>query len=490
VVVLAIGVGLVVWKQKVGGTSGGSTSFNTLSREEMELLLADVAKTNPMVLKRLKEDPEMKDQQLKSLKELLAFASQAQHDGMADDPSNKQELQNIKAEVEAVSYDREVNKDKGPMPAFGFITEDQIKAFWDDTNPQGSKGLMDKIGLGGQKETRSHEDEFNDFLNAKLAVMKAQNPEMKDREITDDERKQAREIFAKTRIYRNEFEQKAANGELDPNFVKKTALQAKLQQAQFLARLYSDKVADQLKATDEEIAQYIKDHPEIDPEKKKDQAQQILDRAKGGEDFAALANQYSEDPGNKGQDGKDRGGLYENVRKGQFVPAFEQAALALKPGEIASQLVESDYGYHIIKLERALGPTPGAKADKDAEKAGGDEDKGSNESYSVRHILISTGVTDPEDKSPTGGRPVPVKDFARNKIEQEKEKKLIDQIIAQNHVEIAEDFTIPEVSDEQIQQMQKQRMQQMQPPPGAEAPNPNANAPGKPDDKKPEPKKK
>jgi len=184
VVVLAIGVGLVVWKQKVGASS---TSFNSISKDEMELLLSDVAKTNPMVLKRLKEDPDMKKQQLESLKELLAFATQAQKDGLANDDSNKQELLNIKAEVEAVNYDKEINKDKGPMPAFGFITEDQTKAFWDDTQP-GKTGLMQKIGLSQPGETRTHEDEFNDFLNAKIAVMKAGNPEMADRQVTDEEK--------------------------------------------------------------------------------------------------------------------------------------------------------------------------------------------------------------------------------------------------------------------------------------------------------------
>ncbi|MFL6374795.1 MAG: peptidylprolyl isomerase [Pyrinomonadaceae bacterium] len=499
VVILAIGVGLVVWKQKVGAQS---SSFNSISKDEMELLLSDVAKTNPMVLKRLKEDPEMKKQQLESLKELLAFASQAKHDGMADDASNKQELLNIKAEVEAVNYDREINKDKGPMPAFGFITEDQIKAFWDDTQPA-KTGIMQKIGLSAAGETRSHEDEFNDFLNAKIAVMKAQNPQAANQDITDEQKNQAREIFAKTRIYRNEYEQKAAAGQLDADFVKKTNLQVKLQQAQFLARLYSDKVADQLKVTDEEIDQYIKDHPEIDPAKKKEQAQQILARAKNGEDFAALANQYSEDPSIKqGGDGRGKDGLYLDTPKGMMMPAFEKAALALEPGQIAPDLIETDYGFHIVKLERKLGPSgkkpaapaPAAK-DKDKNATGADKDSG--DTYDVRHILISTGVTDPDDKSPQGARPMPVRDYARQKLEDEKQKKLIDQIVAQNHIEVADNFAIPDVSDDQIKQLQQQRMQQqlqnmpqgMDPGAGAGA-GANANKPAKPDTKKPDAKKK
>ena len=77
--ILGIGAGLVVWKNKVGGHSSGS--FNSISREEVEMLLADVAKSNPMVLKRFSEDPEMKKQQLENLKQLLAFASAAKSEG-------------------------------------------------------------------------------------------------------------------------------------------------------------------------------------------------------------------------------------------------------------------------------------------------------------------------------------------------------------------------------------------------------------------------
>ncbi len=90
-------------------------------------------------------------------------------------------------------------------------------------------------------------------------------------------------------------------------------------------------------------------------EKKKiyDKAKRILALAKSGEDFAALAKEYSEDPGSK-----DRGGLYENFPRGQMVKPFEDAAFNLPVGSI-SDIVETRYGYHIIKiLERSSEKRP------------------------------------------------------------------------------------------------------------------------------------
>ncbi|MEO7659476.1 MAG: hypothetical protein ABIV48_07665, partial [Pyrinomonadaceae bacterium] len=269
VAILAIGAGLVVWKNKAGG-GHALASFNSISKSEIEMLLADVAKTNPAILKRLAEDPEMKKQQIENLKQLLAFASQAKKEGLADEPSKRQELESIRAEILAVNYDREINKDKGPMPPFGFISEDQVKAFWEEDNqPRPTKGFLERIGLGSTTtETRSHEEEFNDFLNAKLELLKASSADMKDREISEEERTQARDIFAKIRIYKAEYDQKAASGELSKEFIDKANLQVKLQQAQFLARLYSEKATETMKVTDEEIAKYIAEHPELDPAQK------------------------------------------------------------------------------------------------------------------------------------------------------------------------------------------------------------------------------
>lgn len=441
-VVLGIGAGLVFWKSKVGSQTSGS--FNSITKEEVELLVADVAKQNPMALKRLGEDPEMRKQQLENLKQLFAFASEAQREGTANEPQNRQELENIRTEVIAVNYDREINADKGPMPPFGFIGEDRVQAFWGQgEQPEQSffASLKDKVGLG----KRDNELAFQRFLDTKLALLKASNPQMKDREISEEERTQAREFFAKINIYEQEYQDKVASGELSKEIQDKINLQVKLQQAQFLARIYSEKLAEKTKVTDEEIAAYIAANPEYDLSSKKNKADEILARAKTGEDFAALANEFSEDPGNgTGEGGTKRGGLYESVRVGQMVKPFEEAALALEPGQIAPGLVESDFGYHIIKLEK---------------KGTQGEGEAAQQTYDVRHILISTGFKDPENPM---GREMPVKEFVRQKLESEREKKLLDDIVAKNNVQIPDDFSVPEISDEQIQEMMKKQQEQQQ----------------------------
>ena len=222
-------------------------------------------------------------------------------------------------------------------------------------------------------------------------------------------------------------------------------LQVKLQQAQYLARLYSDKAAEKVKVTDEDIAKYISEHPDLADPAKKAKAEEILARAKNGEDFAALANEFTEDPGNRGAEG-GQGGLYKDVTKGKMVPVFEQAALALEPGQISPNLVESDFGYHIIKLERK-----GEGKGPDGQPA---------ETYDVRHILISTLYKDPENPM---GQAMPVKSYVRNKLQEEKEKQLLDELIAKNNIQVPEDYQVPTVTDEQIQESMKKNQAMMGP---------------------------
>jgi hypothetical protein len=72
------------------------------------------------------------------------------------------------------------------------------------------------------------------------------------------------------------------------------------------------------------------------------QAEAVRARATSA-NFGALARQYSSDPGSK-----DRGGLYVGFSRGEMVPEFESAVVALRPGEI-SPLVRTQYGFHIIR---------------------------------------------------------------------------------------------------------------------------------------------
>lgn len=79
-------------------------------------------------------------------------------------------------------------------------------------------------------------------------------------------------------------------------------------------------------------------------DKLKAEAQSVLDKIKNGADFSEMAKAHSQDPGSA-----DNGGDLGFFGQGEMVPAFEESAFSLTPGDI-SDLVESSFGYHIIKL--------------------------------------------------------------------------------------------------------------------------------------------
>ena len=78
--------------------------------------------------------------------------------------------------------------------------------------------------------------------------------------------------------------------------------------------------------------------------KDEEKVDEVLNKIDNGENFADLAEEYSQGP-----TAKD-GGKLGFFGKGEMVPAFEEKAFALEVGAVSSEAVKTDYGYHIIKV--------------------------------------------------------------------------------------------------------------------------------------------
>lgn len=134
---------------------------------------------------------------------------------------------------------------------------------------------------------------------------------------------------------------------------------------QIVRQFLNDKMKSKFNFTDAELQAYYDSHIDelqrirashilLKPEKKNDpaamakaleKAKAILKKLKAGEDFAELAKTHSQDPGS----GR-RGGDLRFFNKRMMVKPFSEAAFALKEIGDISDIVETDFGYHIIKL--------------------------------------------------------------------------------------------------------------------------------------------
>lgn len=127
-----------------------------------------------------------------------------------------------------------------------------------------------------------------------------------------------------------------------------------------------------IKITDEEVQAYFAANQEayaVEEQIKvshilvgsKEEAQEIRALLTKGEEFADLAKELSTDTASK-----DQGGDLGMVGRGEMVEEFEQAAFALQPGQI-SDPVESEYGFHIIKVHEKTAARPGTLEENQAE---------------------------------------------------------------------------------------------------------------------------
>ena len=410
-IAILFSAGLIFWQVKARRVGPVE-----LTAEDMSLIAED----QPAQMRaRLATDEAARKDFAQDVRRLLAVAEEAEAHGVDKAPEMKRQLEFQRASVIAQYYFQQQGEN-GPS-----ISDNEVNELF---------------------KQPIYQQRFDQLI----ADAKKQDPQFAAQELPKEQLDNLKQRLGRIYI----AEQKAVQQGYDKK--PEVRVQLTLQHARVLAQKYAvDNLQAKMKASEDEVTKYLEQHPELDSDKKqRAKAEEVLQRVRNGEDFAKLAKEFSTDPGSK-----DKGGDLGWFGTGQMVAEFEKAAQALKPGEV-SGVVQSPYGFHIIKLEERKTETKDGKP---------------QEMLHARHILFSDPGGSPF------GPPQSSREKAKAALEQEKAKKILDEIVARSHVKVPENYTVkPPEQPPQIQGL----------PPGFEPPPPAAAPPeGKPSPSKPKPQK-
>ncbi len=339
-VVCLVAIGGIIIQRKLSAAAPANYSKEDVTRILGEML-------PPQQLAQLKADPKAKEEFRKNLVRLLAISAEAEQRGLFQQPETRKQLDIVYLQ---------------------FIAD-----FWNKTD-EGKKNPVKKEDV--DKFYKEKPTAFDDFL--------AGQPNMKKAPNLDGIKQQYGEFaVAKQR----------AEAAGVPNR-REFQLQWRLIQANQVANTVVQQIQSQINPADPEIQAFYNSHksdfdemkashilistmpkqPQPGPdgqapkempkpltkEEARKKALEILAKVQAGGDFAKLAEENSDDPGSKKQ-----GGDLGYFRMGQMVKPFEESAKSLKPGEVTKDPVETQFGYHIIKLlDRRIAPLDDAlKAD-------------------------------------------------------------------------------------------------------------------------------
>jgi peptidyl-prolyl cis-trans isomerase C len=330
--------------------SSSTPKIVKLTKHDMEVIFQEILP--PQQQQQIASDPEEKKRIVAEIKKLLAIAQVAEEEGYS-------QHQDLQAQL-SFQQDRALNEAYKAKNPEARVTDEEINTYH-----------------------QTHPKDFDDYVQSDPRAQQAQGQQREELKKRLGEFKVIAERARKDGMDREDL----------------TRLRMLFGRSQALAGAYLgdlQKNADKLVA-DADIEQYYNEHPSdfdeirvrhilvstqpaeeggddageakdskdkskkpadkpktLTKEEARAKAQGLLERVRKGEDFAKLAQENSDDPGSK-----DKGGEYDFFGRGKMVPEFDKAAFALKTGEV-SEPVETQFGFHIIKLEeRRTAPSPG-----------------------------------------------------------------------------------------------------------------------------------
>ncbi|HEV8482982.1 MAG TPA: peptidylprolyl isomerase [Blastocatellia bacterium] len=356
-----------------------------LTAHDMEILVGEIIP--PGQQQQLASDGEQRKKLAKEFKKVFSLAQVAEREGFAEHPDIKSQ---IDIDTDVVLRDAWEKKNAGAT-----VTDEEVAAYhqahpneWTsflDVNPQFKTQAQGPQGEGIKKE----------FGQIKLLAERARKAGLDDAETIKLRVMWSRSLTLATAYFGDL--QKNADKLVNDADVEQYYNEHREEFEEVRARhiLISTRPPEESPAMP---AGKDKDKKDADTKPKaltKDEArkkaQSILDRVRKGEDFGKLAEANSDDPGSK-----VKGGDLGFFAKGTMVGAFDNAAFAMKPGDI-SDLVETEFGFHIIKVEE-------------------------------RH---TKSLDDPQAKQQI-----------TEKVKRDKLQKRVDDITASSKVDIPEEFTI------------------------------------------------
>lgn len=401
-VIAATAVAAFVWKaQDVRARTElrEAAILRGLSEHELENILRHQALTEPGAVEAIVASTDSRRAFLGGLREYLALAAQARREGLADEERFKINYEYKKKIMIADLYRAKLTAAQGN---YYVVPQEEIAAVW--SSPENENAF---------------EKDMDALRSIQNETAKARGDQAVYGKLQGGSLEKARANWANAKVL---WEKAIA----DPEFIgqPEIGLRLKILEAGILSADYLRKHWNEsVKATPEEIANYLREHREYDPTLKRSRAEDALRRAVAGEDFAALAKEFSEDRSNR-----DKGGLYENVTRDDIWPQVVDALVSMKENQVRDQIVETDTGFHVLKL---------------ISKTNATDSVGSDQKFTYRHILLQKGFENPEHTNKEIPPPfVSSATIAKDAVEKAKRATFVASIVSKAEITLPEDFSV------------------------------------------------